>query len=268
MVCVDFNAPQNSISETSFQERIFQETGRNVTVIFNVWEGIQEGNSPSRVSLSETVCGGCLNRIARLKYSDTLPALGITYLPADSSHQAVVPSARIAGLIDQFLSKYLSGERYIAVMLRTEKLYKNQSVFSVPPERNTCAGGILSDWRDLSRERHINKTLFFSDIGAHGSLRWSNSDAASFSKYIHDSVRVSLTLDEVNSVLEEMTGSEDSVTIAVLQQQLVARATCVVVVGGGTFQMNMYAHGHRGRECSAVRNFQCSRAYISHVHGY
>ena len=67
----------------------------------------------------------------------------------------------------------------------------------------------------------------------------------------------------------KLTGSDNRVQIAVLSQQLVARARCVVAVGGGTFQaqaLNMYAHSHRGRECYAMRSDECDSNYIQTVY--
>ena len=53
--------------------------------------------------------------------------------------------------------------------------------------------------------------------------------------------------------------------IALLQSFVVARASCVVMVGGGTFQkltLCMYAHSHKGHECYFFRKFECISVYL------
>ena len=88
--------------------------------------------------------------------------------------------------------------------------------------------------------------------------------------YVHDAINLTLNLSDVNSVLEEMTGSQDNMQIAVLHRQLMTHATCVVVVGGGVFQeqaLNMYFYNHKGHECYTYRTKQCQPSYVSKVYG-
>ncbi len=151
-------------------------------------------------------------------------------------------------------------------MLRTEKLFRNKNykaIISRPPENNTCASDIISDWKGMMIGKNLSKT-YFSDVGIHGSMKWNSSSALKFSQYIHDTLPLQLTLTDVNFSLENMTNSRDSVQMAVLHQQLVAHASCVVIVGGGSFQsqtFNLYAHNHKGQECYTVRDSACKITY-------
>ena len=79
----------------------------HVTVLFSIWEGIR---SNYRVALTGSTCDARLDKVKYLKRQDA------TF----NFEGQVVTSKRISSYIDYFLSQFLSGERYIAVMLRTE----------------------------------------------------------------------------------------------------------------------------------------------------
>jgi len=101
-------------------------------------------------------------------------------------------------------------------------------------------------------------------------MQWSDSNALNFSQHLQGILNPTLSLSEVNSILERMTSSNDSVQIAILHQQLVVHATCVGVVGGGSFQsqtMNMYAHRHKDQECYRFRFPSCVAMYFSKLTG-
>ena len=262
VACIDFTkALSHVINEKLFRDKIFDGVG-NVTVLFDIWRGIR---SSSRVALNETKCSH--NTLGIGSKSSKTPVPVIRYsLP--NSTPLLVPSLRVQRFVDKFLSNHLLGNRYIAVMLRTEKLRK--LIDSLPRGNNSCASMIVSDWKTMAKDRNITKTLFFSDIGKHGSMKWNNMRALEFSQHVQNSIKLTLNLEKVNSVLEDLTESMDSAQIAFLHQQLVARATCVVIVGGGGFQshtLNTYLHLHKGQECYSYRGSTCDSTYIEHVYG-
>lgn len=260
-VCIDFSdAPSHTMSESKFRDLVFHGVGNDVSVVFNQWRGIR---SSGRVALNGTQCSNCLGSMAYTELSGN-ESMAIAYTPFHSL-SPIRPSQKIRKLLDVFRMQYLSGDKYIAVMLRSEKMNRIQFL-----EDSPCASAVISDWSTMVEGKNITKTLFFSDIGAHGSKGWHNFNASAFSKHIQDALNLHLTFDRMNLILEGMTGSGNSVEIAFLQQQLVARATCVVMVGGGSFQMqalHTYAHLHRGHECYAFRHRECERKYISQVYG-
>ena len=262
-VCIDLKKePSHVMSDKQFRDEIFDGVGRNVTVVFDIWRGIR---SSIRLALNGTRCSHNSLGIS-LKFTGT-PVPVIQY-GQPRARPPLVPSLRVQRFVDEFLSEHLLGSKYIAVMVRTEKLKK--LIDSLPLGNNFCAGAIVSDWRKMADERNITKTLFFSDIGKHGSMKWNNTLALDFSRYIHNNIRLTLSLDRVNTLLEGLTGSNDSIQIAFLHQQLVARATCVVIVGGGGFQshaLNAYLHLHQGQECYSYRGHTCTSSYIELVNG-
>jgi hypothetical protein len=257
IVCIDFTkASSHVMSEESFRGEIFRGISQDVTVVFDIWRGI---HTSKRVALSGTRCAGSLSMSIRFGRTNKMQAISYS---SPTSTPVLLPSLRLKRIVDQFLLEHLLGGPYIAVMLRTEKM---KEVISTSPANYSCVSGILSDWKEIVGSKNITKTLFFSDIGAHGSMKWNDVHAKELSGYVSDGLQLTLSPKQVNSILEDLTGSKDSVQIALLHQQLVARATCVVMVGGGKFQLNAlhtYCHLHRGQECYAFRDGKCNRMYI------
>lgn len=263
IICIDFvHIPKQVLAEESFRDRIFQHMGHNVTVLFNVWEGIRAEDN-FRVALKGSKCSDHLYKMANVELSVSQPSEPVHIHRSSSS--PIAPSQQISELTERTLSEFLSGKRYIAIMMRTEKMY-------LAMDSNKCAKEITSDWKRLKNTHNITKTLFFSDADSHGSTTLiQGSQKRTFAQNVRDSLHLELTTDKINVFLEKITASRDSVLIAVLTRQIVAHATCVMTIGGGLFQrqaLNMFAHNHRDSElCYSVRNNMCDSEYISHVYG-
>ena len=204
-----------------------------------------------------------LTSLLRRKAQSTIPSPSdgqSTLLPGPQYTQS---SQRIRDYVETFTRKLLSGEHYVVVMLRSEKL--KRSILSTPSKVNSCIGGILSDWEEMRNSTNATKSLFFSDAGKYGSVTLHKPSASSFSKEVYNKMRSHLAVDDVNSVLKGMTNSSDSVQIAILHQQLAARASCVILIGYGSFQahtLSIHAHLHRGKECYVLRGGNCKKKYV------
>ena len=264
-VCVDLKNGPHVISAKTFRDQVFKSTGPNVSLMFGTWAGIRK---TYRLALNGTCTASSFGRLMGVGI-DKNPETTIKIKENLSAPLAV--NNHISSLVDCFLSQYMSGEKYIAIMMRTEKLHRtNKTIFTVPPEHNFCAQAIVSDWKEMADKNNITKTLVLSDIGNHGSAGWYSDQALTFSKYIQKTVGTQHTVDKINSVFEKWTKSTDSVQIAVLHQQLVARASCAILVGGGSFHtltLNLHLHNHKGEECVAFRGWSCSKGYVSWVSG-
>ena len=264
-VCVDLKNGPQIISAKTFRDQVFKSTGPNVSLMFGTWAGIRK---TYRLALNGTCTASSFG---------TLVGVGIDKNPEttikikENSSAPLAVNNRISSLVDCFLSQYMSGEKYIAIMMRTEKLHRtNKTIFMVPPEHNFCAQAIVSDWKEMADKNNITKTLVLSDIGNHGSAGWHSDQALTFSKYIQKTVGTQNTVDKINRVFEKWTKSNNSVQIAILHQQLVARASCAILVGGGSFHtltLNLHLHNHKGEECVAFRGWSCSKGYVSWVSG-
>lgn len=258
-VCIDFTR-SHVMTEAAFKDLIFQGLDHEVTLMFNEWRGIRNS---SRIALKGRICRKVMGSLVRVETSDSKPST-ISYVPYIST-TAIAASMRINQFIDRFIREHLSSDEYVAIMLRTEKISSGLS------SNSSCANDILYDWKNLTGDNNITKTLLFSDVGKHGSMGWYSSAASRFSQHLRNAVHVHLTGDKMNSILEGFTHSKNSVQVALLHQQLVIRATCVIIVGGGTFQMqtlNQYAHLHRNHMCYSLRSGACKSCHITRVNGY
>ncbi len=266
-VCIDFNrAPSQVMEWNTFRDLISKF--RNVTFLIDEWRGIRSTDkSVSRVDFTDSRCRTRFPDLSNGHFVPSKPAKTI-YLPAPQSISPIVPSKLVLGYLEKFMKKYsLDGAGYVAVMVRTQKI-KNLDA----KDNNLMARAILSDWKSLKESHNLTRTLFFTDTGRHGSLEWVNPSAKEFSEYVESKLQIPLTYDQMNTALEEITDSTDSVQIAFLQRLLVSRATCAILAGGGTFQIqtvNMYLHFHKGKECYSIRKGpQFAPAFMESVNGY
>ncbi len=260
-VCIDFKElPGHSITHREFYQRIVSDLKViNVTIIFDFWSGIRN-DSGVRVALTDSKCSAVLRPFMRDEFVLEKPS-EINYFPG--SIPVIKPSKKMLSYADKFLSAYLDGESYIAVMVRTEKL--DASLLNPHDE---CVEQIISDWTGLTKDNNISRTFLFSDVGKHGSYNWkTNPRANNFISYLSKKLLVS---NEVNSLLDDIIEKSEHVKVAFLQSILVTRASCVIMLGGGLFQrqtLNRFAYYHSGHECYTYRDSACIQNYIEHFRG-
>ena len=245
------------VAEDVFQNKIFGSSRGNATILFDIWRGLS--NQTFRLTLQGS---RCVKKTPFGPYLTFKPTPEIKYLPY--SLAPLLPSQLVLSYIHTFVADYMRGTPYVAVMLRSERM--DQSISSSPLKFSHCMEGIISDHRAALDHMNGNKTLLFTDSGSHGSLSlWWKAIASNFSQYLEDNLNLEMSPTELDAALEDITSSKDSVLMAIIQSHLVARATCVVVIGGGTFQrltLNMYAIYHKGQECYFHRNSLCTPMYI------
>ena len=266
-VCIDARFP---LSDDMFRKKIFQsaDIGSGTSVLFDTWHGIslrESDQNSFRLVLKNTRCRRNLAKVVFPEFRITKPSK-IAYPPSSSS--PIILSSKIFLHLDNFLSKHLERTGYVAVMVRAERL--NRSV--VENNATLCIKYIMEDHEKALSVANAKRTLFFTDNAVHGSYSWEHkperlSAARSFSHYLEEALKPFYSNNEVNMLLESVTNSNDSVLITLLQSALVARADAVVLLGGGSFQLqtlNMYAHNHVGHEQYFFRDSFCRRRYIHH----
>ena len=258
-VCIEIM--ELPITEDDFQKKIFGSSRRNATILFDIWHGVDK-TKPFRLVLQGS---RCVRKISFLPYLSFQPTPQIKYLPFSLS--PLLPSKLVLSYVDTFVKDYMKGTPYVAVMLRSEKM--NQSIASSPFKFAHCMEGIISDHKKALDHIKGTKTLLFTDSGSHGSLSlWWKVIASNFSQYLEDNLNLEMSPKELDAALENITSSKDTTLLAILQSHLVARATCVVMIGGGTFQgltLNMHAINHKGHECYFFRNSVCTPMYINTI---
>ena len=258
-VCIEF-----PISDSNFRKKIFGSTNaaqRNKTVIFDEWRGLRkEGHW--RAELSGSRCGKGLTTTGLV---NTRPP-AIRYPPFRLS--PLLPSKKVIGYINRFLSEHMHGEQYVVVMIRSEHLNLNPKIFH-STEFEDCIKEITSDYKKALDRMNGTKTLVFTDSGKYGSHSMKKDNVDRYSQYLLDHLDPELSLEQMDSSFEDITGSKDSTLMAFFQSSLAARANCVLFLGGGSFQrltLGNYAYNHRGQECYYFRSRDCTPQYIKIVY--
>lgn len=267
-VCIDFRLVRgNVMTADNFRNLIFNKIEQNVTILFNSWEGIR-ADQDFRVALEGSKCSNCLLKMDNIETVAARPAEPVHISPG--STPAVVPSELISNLTSRVLSELVSGEKYLVVMLRAEKI--NKTILGSISKRNPCAKNIVADAERMSDENGIKKIFLFTDADPHGSLTLKSSSKFDFTEYVRKLMHLKDSSKKMNDDLEKIAGSRDTVLIALLTQQIAAHATCLVMAGGGRYQgqiLNMFAHHHKHQEqelCYTIRNSYCETRYIGSVY--
>ena len=239
----------SSIEDSSFREMVLSSyNSSKISILFNEWRGINEKLN-FRLKLKGSTCQGSYSVLAS---------------QLSTSENLVLFSQKLLAHRDYFISKFIHNKKYVVVMVRTEKLDFAKS--TLPKFNNTsCIQDIVGDRNGAAELSNSSTTLYFTDFGEHGSSAWSykwrtKSSAKNFSKHLEEALNPTYTSVELNSHLESITKSKDSILIAMLQSLLAARAEVLLLVGGGSFQsqtLSMYLRAHKSHRYYKQRNSLC-----------
>ena len=209
----------------------------DVSVIFNLWRGL---NEPQRVLISEKIC-----------YED------------HPFREQVKLSNHLISEAHSYKETFLGSGDYIAVMARFEMtgLTRRQQVGNdTHAEIPCCIEKTLSQLQQLRAETGIESTFLSTDIGKYGSDSFRKNKFYNHSheltQFVRQMYKGRMVLEDIEHTLEHVTQTRDSGYIASLQQQIVTQASCILFVGGGSFQrhtLHMYKDLHPRREDQCVR---------------
>ena len=179
------------------------------TVYFKKWKGL---SSFGRIPVKES---GCYNT----GIQENMPA-----------SPKLVRDARI------YISKYLTGRSYIAIIARLEK--------SKIASRNTpgiveyCMNQTLEQWNNLTSKSGLTTTFLSIDMGKYGSnsFRYDNGVQKDFERFFRSVYDGGWSISDWERSFEDVGGTTDAGYIALLQKIIVTQARCVLFVGGGSFQ--------------------------------
>ena len=214
------------------------------TVYFEHWRGLA---GTGRITVTDSECGN--TRI----------------------QEHIRPSQRLLTNTNQYVSKYLTsstGQDYIAIIARIEKskISFNKRPGIVP----YCLKQTLERWRSIVTKTGLNRTFLAIDIGKYGSNSFkSTGDSSNLGDEFHNFFGAlyndHLTISGWEESFEDIAQTKDAGYIALLQKMVVTRATCVIFVGGGSFQkhaLNLYLNRvpqsewciHIVKECTLDKN--------------
>ena len=110
---------KTAIRSRDFQEKVLALIGsQNSSIMFNEWHGINEQKS-FRLQLKDSRCQNSFLELRSPHLMSTKPK-EIKY--PHSSRSPIAYSKKLLNYRDVFLSEYMHGSKFVAVMVRTEKL--------------------------------------------------------------------------------------------------------------------------------------------------
>ena len=227
---------------------------RNVSVIFLSWRGI-------------CVTKDCVTYTIRITDSkcDRLTVIHpYTYLRLNSSE-------RVNQDADLYVHRYLMNNSYVSVMLRLEYPIITARAEDIVSK---CTKGAQDIWKRLKNDNQLNVTLLTWDIGRFGSAsfenegRWKKYNITQNAQSLFTAVYGNLTSEkEWENTFVDVSGITNPGYIALLQMSIAARARCIVLIGGGSFQrhaLQMYIdlHPQTQTQCIATSDKRCGRIRI------
>ena len=230
---------------------------RNVTVIFELWRGI---------CVTKDCLDYSINTITDSKCDR------LTLIDPNTYLQMKV-SKRVNQDADLYVHRYLKNSGYISLMLRLE-----HSIIHVRTKDivSKCTKGAQDIWKWLKNENQLNVTFLTWDIGRFGSAsfeenkyRWKKYKITQNAKSLFTAIYGhSTSVKEWENTFVDVCGITNPGYIALLQLSIAARAKCIVLIGGGSFQrhalqMYKYQHPQTQARCIATSDKLCGQIHFS-----
>ena len=244
-VCINFKYT-GVLSPRQFLDKVYGQFKPNeVVVIFYRWGGIVDGVADYRVSIKGTSC-----------YRDSMIRL-------------FHPSKQLLSDVKEYSARYMNNSKdYVAVMIRVEYFAINHGLNKLPTDvqRNKligCFNMINEKVKNMMQEKQIASKSLMIDVGKHGTYSFRKGTGKSSRldlKALNDAVQYLFEIMYGKSFTQEMwEETYESVArfnapgyIAIMQKQLAASSTCLVLSGGGSFQASariLYNELHPSAKC-------------------
>ncbi len=242
-VCFNFLSGEYIPLEVFQRELLQGHAPNNVTVIIDEWRGFGENQ---RVLIKDKICPDAQN-----------------YRDHTHSSSKVTRDAQL--YIKKYLQRSKTAAGYLAVIARYEmtaltcRKHNHSDPHAIIP---FCLEETMKQIYLTKKETKLTEIFLSSDLGKYGSrsfLRHNYYDhQQEMEAFVGKVYGNKLTIREWERTFEETAESRDAGYIALVQQAIVARARCVLFVGGGTFQrhtLHLYNElhpDHQSERCVRV----------------
>ena len=227
--------------------RDLSSRGRRVTILMDEWRGI--GNY-QRVIVDERICNQSDLYHEYTEYSPVLHKNAASY-------------------IKRYITNSTS-EGYLAVMARFEMTGLSRRVRSSTDPHAIipyCLNSTLEEIKRLKKRYRLKRVFVSVDIGKYGSKSFVKKKYFGHFKdmtsFLRNAYQGKMSIKKWENSFKDVARSNDAGYIASLQQLLVAKAKCVLFVGGGTFQkhtLHMFQQLHRKHTAMCVNSIKkCTR---------
>ena len=200
----------------------------------------------------------------------------VNSVPSCSTTNPFLPSTRIIKEAEWYESQFLGEKNMLTIMFRLERMveffhqtYHHQNVGKNIIGRNVdkCLSKVINVSRDIQRKhKRYRKPFVTLDFGKFGSGSWKQTFSNIGENKTELTIKAKRTLSTLfnnewsfeeweSSFTQTTNGVDNSGYIAALQRTLASRAECLVLVGGGYFQMialREYLHQHPDKESRCI----------------
>lgn len=224
--CSNFVDYPGSVSVDDFGENIFgKHNPANVTVIINEFRG--------------------LFGLYRLPLRSPC---GLTH---ESSKMTVYPSLRIMNDARAYSQRTFKGKLYVGVVARVERI-----ILHLHHKIEQCAAEVKGVLKHLAIEKGLSDVFLALDVGKFGSRGANKANLLPKGKVLFDTIygKEKWTFEEWEQTFSDVASSDNAAYVANLQRTLAAKAECLIMIGGGSFQgqaQNLYErfHPETSRQC-------------------
>ena len=234
-VCYNFLSGDEIPFEV-YHNDLLGHNSENVTIIIDEWRGLSENQ---RVLMKEKICA-----------------------KNDPYRVHTEPSSGLLNDIQLYMERYLQ-RRYLAVIARYEmtaltcKVNHTHNPASVI---DFCLQDTLKHLDIMKKETGLMETFLSIDIGKYGSFSFARKKyygrIKDMENFVGEVYQRKMSMMEWERTFEDVAKFSDNGYIADMQQGIVARAKCILFVGGGTFQEHTL---HLYKELNPDPTDQCFR---------
>lgn len=219
-ICYNFLTGDRVPMEVYLRDLANKGDSSNVTIIIDEWRGVGDNQ---RVLVDTKIC-----------------------TESDRYREFTQYSPMLLEDADSYVKKYLhdeTSEDYLAVIARyemtglTQRLKSDSDPHAIIPH---CLKVTLSEVEVMKKETGLKQIFLSVDIGKYGSKSFVRKNYFGYFKdmasFIAKAYNGKMDIEQWEKSFEDVARLLDSGYIANLQQLIVAKAKCVIFVGGGTFQ--------------------------------
>ena len=256
-VCYDLKV----YSPSEFVEKVYGKYDpKDTVVIFNHWGGIHTEDFEYRIPIMFDLSANQCERSYNFFF--------------------LTNSERIRRESARYVAKYLpkaKEEGYISVMVRMEHFALNLGLRALPKKDQlelmfTCVNNIVTEVTTMKNTLKISSVFLSTDSGKYGSIylrKSSNSRLDNevlnsaldylYKKLFGDSMKYTEDMEKI----ENIASSKSPGYVAMLQRNIAANATSLVLAGGGMFHgmtSQLYDHYHLSTPRYTVQVSQCQQS--------
>ncbi len=212
---VEHLAFDRRITIEEFKENVFGDCDpADVTVIFNTFRGFDSIDRKDGMRFPLYINSSCGHR---------------RNLPPNS----IVPSALIMKDAEKYYTKVAENVT-VGILARIEKIQLNSRV-----RFTECVEKAVQIKEELYKNHSLKNTFLAMDVGKYGSKSsGAKKVQGNLGKTLFEKLygKENWTFEEWERMFSTISSSENPAYVANLQRTIAAKATCLILIGGGSFQ--------------------------------